>query len=103
MYPGNSVRFQTQKSKPNLKKSGRYGHFGLVVRVVLRRTEEGTGELASCGILVHLLRADHDFGAASARGYHHIRFVGSPTQTQRLVRAEPGKAFAFPGSARTSR
>ena len=55
------VLFLTQKSKPNAKKSGRYGCFGPDVRVVLRRTEEGTGELSSCGILVHLLRADHEF------------------------------------------
>ena len=49
------------KSKPNPKKSGRYRRFGPDVRVVLRRTEEGTGELASCRILVHLIRTDHDF------------------------------------------
>ena len=55
------VRFQTQTRKPNRKQSATYGCVGLDVPLVLRRTEEGTRELASCGILVHLLRPDNEF------------------------------------------
>ena len=49
------------KKQTQSKKSGRYGRYGPDVRVVLRRTEKGKDELASCGIPVHLLRADHEF------------------------------------------
>ena len=61
--PGQHTYFgsKPKKADQNPKKCGRYGRFGPDVWVVLRRTEEGTGEVASCGILAHLLRADHEF------------------------------------------
>ena len=48
--------------------------------------------LASCRPRISLSR----FGAASAQGHHHMRYVGTPTQIHRLGRAEPRKALANP-------
>ena len=52
------------------------------------------GSLYTC--FVQTTNLSFHLGAVSAQGHRHIRYVGTPTQAQRLVRAEPGKAFANP-------